>query len=49
MSALRAFAVAVPVFHPADTINAVADRFLQPELSNSLSVAVVSEAGARSA
>jgi two-component system NtrC family sensor kinase len=46
MSALRAFAVAVPVFHPADTINAVADRFLLPEFSNSLSIAVVNEAGA---
>ncbi|HEX5360754.1 MAG TPA: ATP-binding protein [Fluviicoccus sp.] len=45
MSALRAFAVPLPAFHPDDTINAVAERFLQPDLAKALSLAVVNADG----
>lgn len=46
MSALRAFALPVPVFRPRDSINTVAERFLQPDLEKSLSIAIVDEGGA---
>ena len=45
MSALRAFAVPVPVFTPDATINEVGERMLQADLANALSVAVVNAAG----